>query len=166
MTIKCCSLRSLDKKLQFQELITEHNPNTICGTESHLNADYHTAEVFPPDFNVTRKERPAAGDGGVFIAAHSKYLATCESSFDSDCEIVWMKMNIQGVKPLNISCYYRPSDSNASNVYELSNSLYKIPKRGSNMPNIFLTGDFNVPDIDSLADTSTKAKSTVWSGSK
>ena len=42
--------------------------------------------------------------------------------------------------------YY--TDSNASNVYELGNFLDKIPKRGSNMPNIFLTGDYNVPDID------------------
>ena len=59
-----------------------------------------------------------------------------------------MKMHIQGVKPLNIGCYYRPTDNNASNVYELGNSLDKIPKRGSSLPNIFLTGDFNVPDID------------------
>ena len=60
-----------------------------------------------------------------------------------------MKMNIQGVMALNIGCYYRPPIVyNASNIYELGNSLYKIPKRGSNKPNIFLTGDFNVPDID------------------
>ena len=69
MTINCCSLQSLDKKLQFQELITEHNPDIICGTESHLNADYYTAEVFPPDFNITRKERPVAGGGVVFICS-------------------------------------------------------------------------------------------------
>ena len=94
------------------------------------------------------KERPVAGGGGVFIAVHSKYLATCESSLDSDCEIAWIKMHIQGVKPLKIGCYYRPTDNNASNVYELGNSLDKISKRGSSLPNIFVTGDFNVPDID------------------
>ena len=54
MTINCCSLRSLDKKQQFQELITEHNPDIICGSESHLNADYYTVEVFPPDFYITK----------------------------------------------------------------------------------------------------------------
>ena len=80
------------------------------------------------------------------MAVHSKYLATCELSLDSDCEIAWMKMHIQGVKPLNIGCYYRPTDNNARNVYELGNSLDKIPKRGSNLPNIFLKGDFNVSD--------------------
>ena len=34
------------------------------------------------------------------------------------------------------------------NVHQLGVSLEKIPSRGSCLPNILLTGDFNVPDID------------------
>ena len=92
LTVNCCSLRSVNKRQSFDELIIEHNPDMICGTESHLSDKYFTAEVFPSTFNVIRKERPVAGGGGVFVAVHSKYIASHESSFDSDCKILWVKL--------------------------------------------------------------------------
>ena len=66
---------------------------------------------------MIRKERPVAGGGGVFVALHSKYIASHESSFDSDSEILWVKLNIQGSKPLYIGCYYRPTDRNRRPIY-------------------------------------------------
>ena len=113
-----------------------------------MSDEYFTAEVFPSTFNVIRKERPVAGGGGVFIAVHSKYITSHESSFDSDCRILWVKLNIQGSKPLYIGCYYRPTDRNIDNVHKLGVSLERIQSRRSCLLNILLTGDFNVPDID------------------
>ena len=89
-----------------------------------------------------------AGGGGVFVAVHSKYIASHESSFDSDCKILRVRLNIQGSKPLYIGCYYRPTDRNIDNVLQLGVSLERIQSRGSCLLNILLTGDFNVPDID------------------
>ena len=63
LTVNCCSLRSVDKRQSFDELVIEHNPDVICGTESHLSDEYFTAEVFPSTFNVIRKKRPVAGGG-------------------------------------------------------------------------------------------------------
>ena len=148
LTVNCCSLRSVDKRQSFDELVIEHNPDVICGTESHLSDEFFTAEVFSSTFNVIRKERPVAGGGGVFVAVHSKYIASHESSFDSDCEILWVKLNIQGSKPLYIGCYYRLTDRNIDNVHQLGVPLERIQSRGSCLPNILLTGDFNVPAID------------------
>ena len=84
----------------------------------------------------------------MFVPVHSKYIASHESSFDSNCEILRVKLNIQGSKPLFIGCYYRPNDRNIDNVHQLGVSLERIQSRGSCLPNILLTGDFNVPDID------------------
>ena len=81
LTVNCCSLRFVDKRLSFGELVMEHNPDVVCGTESHLSNIYFTAEVFPSNFFVIRKERPVAGGGGLFIAVHSKFIISHESSF-------------------------------------------------------------------------------------
>ena len=116
----------------MNELITEHSPDIISGTGRNLNADYLTAEIFRSDFYVCRKERPATRGGGAFIVIHSNYLATHETSLESACEVIWMKMNIQRTKTLQIGCrYYRPTDNNSDNVYEPGNSMDKIPKRVS-----------------------------------
>ena len=78
LTVNCCSLRSVDKRLSFEELVMEHNPDVVFGSESHLSNVYFTAEVFPSNFNVIRKERPVAGGGGVFLAVHSKFIVSHE----------------------------------------------------------------------------------------
>ena len=79
---------------------------------------------------------------------NEEYLAPVQQSLGTDCEVLWRKLSVQGSKPLYIGCYYRPTNNEILPVTELNRSLDMIPKPGNNTPNIFLTGDFNLPDIE------------------
>ncbi len=48
MTVNCRILRSREKQDSLLEFVTEHEPDIICGTESHIDNNYSTATVFPP----------------------------------------------------------------------------------------------------------------------
>jgi len=52
----------------------------IIGKESWLNPSIYTSEVFPPTYNVYRKDR-SDGYGRVFIACHHK-LTSSHLTFD------------------------------------------------------------------------------------
>ena len=62
MTVNCCSLRSTGKRLDFASLLHEHQPEIICGTESHLENSITTSEVFPKGSDIFRKGRSLGGE--------------------------------------------------------------------------------------------------------
>ena len=146
MTVNCRSLQSEKKRIQFMELVDTHTPDIILGTESHLDNSICSSEIFPPCYNAFRKDRNLQG-GGVFTLVHDKYVAACESSLDSACEIIWSKLSIAGSKPLFVGSFYRPTDRDPISIQELDSSLKKL-FTGNNLPNVILSGDFNLPDID------------------
>ena len=65
-----------------------------------------------------------------------------------NCEAIWAKLKVTGSKPLYIVSYYRPPDTNTFNIQQLDEALRKIPQPKETLPNVIVTGDFNVPDID------------------
>eukprot|EP00794_Sanderia_malayensis_P002336 gene2336-2688_t len=147
MTVNCRSIRSTQKQNQLLELIAEHNPDVICGTESHLDNKYTSAEVFPENYSIARKDR-VEGGGGVFVATHQRILSTEESSLDTQCESKWIKIALSGSKPIFIGCFYRQPSSNVDPLLELEKSLNALPKYNNSLPNVLLTGDFNAPNIE------------------
>ena len=68
---------------------------------------------------------------------------------DIGCEIIWVKLEVKGSKTLHIGAFYRPP-STTSNVEtlniisEFEKSVLRIQKCNSN---IWLCGDFNIPDV-------------------
>jgi len=66
LSLNCCSQCSTGKRTRLLSLIDEHNPDIICGCESHLDESYHTAKFFPNECAVLRKDH-VEGAGGVFI---------------------------------------------------------------------------------------------------
>eukprot|EP00794_Sanderia_malayensis_P006479 gene6479-7218_t len=147
MTVNCRSLRSEKKRNDLVELITLHEPDIICGTESHLDMHYSSSEVFPSMFDIVRKDR-VEGGGGVFIATHKKLLAAEEKGCESDCEAKWVKVSLQGSKPLFIGSFYRQPSRDIQPLTELDKSLKSLVQASQSTPNIVLTGDFNAPDIN------------------
>ena len=65
---------------------------------------------------------------------------------ETHCEVSWSKIQIQGSKPLYTGCFYRQPTSDVTPIQHLDESLGRIT-HNTNLPNIVLTGDFNVPDI-------------------
>ena len=137
------------KKLpEFHQLIDSTKPDVITGFESKLDASMSSAEGFPPNFIVYRKDRNC--HEGVFIAVTDNIQATHRNDLDSNCEAVWMEIPAAGVKPLIIgSCYFPPGADDASSsesINQLSNSMKKI-KHLQKM-HILVCDDFNQPGIN------------------
>ena len=67
---------------------------------------------------------------------------------DTNCEIVWVTIKIQGTKDLTIGSFYRSHTFGNTPEYlnALRESLEKIRK--SNKGQIILGGDFNLPSVD------------------
>ena len=85
MTVNCRSLRLTQEQHQLLELIAEHDPDVVCGTESHLDYKYSSPEVFPESYSIARKDRAEEG-GGVFVASQLRTSSTEISYLDTQCE--------------------------------------------------------------------------------
>ena len=70
-----------------------YQPDCILGTESWLDKDTTTSEIFPPEYQVLRKDRNSkARGGGVFIAVRKPYDMTPLPDLETNCEILWAKV--------------------------------------------------------------------------
>ncbi len=82
--------------------------------------------------------------------SHAGLVATPVSD-TADCEILWINLQITGCRSLYIGSFYRPPNSNVEYLQSLDESLSRIdPSK-----NIWLAGDFNLPDIDWTAQAPT-----------
>ena len=69
---------------------------------------------------------------------------TREAELETNCELVWCKINIKGSKTLHVGAFYRPDISDSVSLGELASSLSRVPTNHS----IVLGGDFNLPGCD------------------
>ena len=71
----CQSVRS--KAGDIEVLIDSVKPDFICGTESWLDPDVNSSEIFPDNHSIFRKDReqPKTG-GGVFQAVKGDLITT------------------------------------------------------------------------------------------
>ncbi|XP_071150348.1 uncharacterized protein [Mytilus edulis] len=82
----------------------------------------------------------------VLNAVRKNLISSGEVTLDTDCEISWNKIQVQGSKPLYTECFYRQPNNEAVSLQKLDESLGRLT-HNQNLPNIVLTGDFNIPDI-------------------
>ena len=85
--VNFCSLVSYKKHLELYQLTETHKPNIIIGTETHLNKDIDSREIFPPNYVYSppvRKDRDSGEKGGgVVIAIKSNIIFVEQSSISS-----------------------------------------------------------------------------------
>ena len=126
----------------------DYNPDIIIGTETWLTIDINSSEIFPAPFNMTviRKDRQIDGGrgGGVLIATKPGLIVKHRPDLDTDCEIAWIQIQLHNCKSLFVAAFYRPPSSNIDYLLNLHTSLSRIP----NDKHIWISGDFNLPDID------------------
>ena len=147
-TVNCRSLISDRKKVDLQDLIETHKPNIILGSESHLDSCIASCEIFPDTYATPYRKDRKLGEGGIFTAVDNNYITT-EVVSNCNCEIVWTKINIQGSQPLYLGSYYRQPSSTIEIMEELEKSIEAITiSNNGRLPNIILSGDFNLPSID------------------
>ena len=97
-------------------------------------------------FCVRKDRNSKARGGGVFIAVSKQYDMTLLPDLETNCEILWAKVQISASKSSTLGCFYRPPDSKISISEELVKSLDLMPKKSNQT--IVLGGVFNLPGID------------------
>ena len=66
---------------------------------------------------------------------------------NTNAELTWVELHIQGRKSLNIGSFYRPPNSAPSNLEQPATSLRDIQAKFKNAI-LLIAGDFNLADID------------------
>jgi len=142
------------KAAALQHLLSYVKPDAVILTETKLNKDILTSEVFPSDlgYTVYRKDRSNEGGGGVALLIRSCYPST-EVTLPDTCsgsEIIWVEIALRNHKKLLVSSFYRrPNDHSTAQLEYLQLSIEHVLSRYKS-PNQSLTigVDFNLPDID------------------
>ena len=129
--------------------LSSTDPDIIVGTETHLK----TGDITPTElaeYDIERRDRDTvpvfrelSSGGGVVIAAKKCLLMSQEHELESDCEVMFSKINIAGAKTLHIGAFYRHDVSDNTSLNHLAESLARIPRSHS----VVLGGDFNLPGI-------------------
>ena len=111
----------------------------------------NSSELFPPSYSVFRKDRNfGPTKGGVLIATKNDLIAsaTHRVDLDSDCETIWISIELQRSKQIFVGSFYRSQKYGKTVDYldQLRDSLSKASKNKGCQ--IYLTGDFNLPNVD------------------
>jgi hypothetical protein len=149
--VNCRSVKGDGKPALLKHLVSSLQADIVIGSESWLNKNIASAEVFPDGFNVYRRDRPQDGAGGVFLLVSSKFDSSEPEELripeEEDCELVWAKVKVKGTKDLYIGSFYRPPDKKGEDYLQgLKKYLCRIPT--GNGAHLWLGGDFNLGDID------------------
>ena len=70
-----------------------------------------------------------------------------EYELESDCELLWCRIQIKGKKTLHVGAYYRPHEGDEQSLHAFESSLSRI---GDCDEHIVIGGDFNLPAWDWL----------------
>ena len=81
-------------------------PDIVICTESWLTPEIYDAEIIPNSLGYTmyRRDRGSRG-GGVFILVRNLYIANRVQEWETDCEILWIKLQLAGSVPLHIAFF-------------------------------------------------------------
>lgn len=133
------------KKESFIHLIHAETPHFIAGTETWLNPNVYTSEIFPPNYQVFRRDRED-GYGGVFFACHNTINCT-QIPIHTLCEAVACKIKLSDGRMLIVLTIYRPPERNLQYMKNVCNLIEQLCCKYVNAV-MWITGDFNLPNIN------------------
>lgn len=133
------------KQGQVKNLIESTKPDIILGTETWIEGSITNNQILPLTYNVYRKDWNTNG-GGVLIAISNDHLSSPVPELDTDCEIIWAKINLVESKDLYLASYYNSKISNEHSIEELGRSLDRASSIKKAL--VIAGGDFNLPGWD------------------
>ena len=136
----------LAKRAELFNLIHEHQPDVIFGTETWLSPNINSTEFFPAGYSLFRKDR-SDGYGGVLLA-FKKDLTVIEYEVSNvnECELVACTLNLKGQRVI-ICSIYRPPSSDISCTKDLITLLEDIAINNRTAC-IWIGEDINLPNVD------------------
>ena len=101
----------VNKVPDFHCLVDIEKPDIIIGTESWLSADIKNNEVLQGyiPFRADRVSKTTRS-GGVFVLVSGTVVCSEQPQLKSDCETIWVKLEIVGSRSLYIAAYYKPKN--------------------------------------------------------
>ena len=134
---------------QILNLIESSEPKIILGTETWLNKNISSSEIFSPDFSVHRKDREDEY-GGVLIAVKSNLQHEPIQCNDA-IEAKFIKITNVDKHCLIVGSVYRPPNSSLEYMEALCSAIETIVFANMNAT-VWFGGDFNLPDINWACD--------------
>ena len=107
-------------------------PDLVIGTESWLNTDHLDSEIFPRSLGYTSFRRDRASGtkgGGVFILVKDTLVASRQKTLETDCEVIWVKIEAAQSKPVYLAAYYRPNENDFHSFEEFCKSVDMVSKK-------------------------------------
>ena len=119
-----------NKKAELHTLLDTECLDVVCGTESWLTPEISNSKIIHPDLGYTmlRQDRTEIIGGGVLILVKNDIMASEQKQFQTDWEILWVKIELVGTRFLHIAAYYRPKENDACSVDESIKSYEKVSK--------------------------------------
>ena len=135
-----------NKKEEILNLIDQSDPSIIIGTETWLTPNICSSEIFPPTYEIIRKDRPN-GYGGVLLAVKKDYTAENLELEVTDTECIFTKLKLGRNNSLIIGSIYRPPSSDSTYMDKICETIEKVHQENRNAV-LWIGGDLNLPDIN------------------
>ena len=143
--IMVINFQSIKNKIEeLNNIFDSSEVDIIIGTETWLNPEIGSSEIFPPYYNVYRRDRKD-GYGGVLIAVKSD-LTSEQLKQDGNEEIIFVKIS-NSKEPLIVGGIYRPPSSDIDYMDNICTKIKAISTKYDRSV-LWLGGDLNLPDID------------------
>ena len=81
--------------------------------------------------------------GGILLAIKHEYNSEYVSELDTDCELVWAKMNLKGNGNIYICAYYRKNVTDEESIRNFETSVTRAS--AINNATLIIGGDMNFP---------------------
>ena len=133
------------KQGQLYNMLDSIKPDFICGSETWIDNSIKDSQIFPPGYNIYRNDQNLNG-GGVLLAVRDNLISSPVSELQTDCEIIWCKLELVGHKVIYLTSYYNPKTSNEESYRQFEISM----NHATSIKNAVLiaAGDFNLPGWD------------------
>ena len=133
------------KKPDILNLLDSVRPDIVIGTETWLDSNIGDSEIFPDTYKLYRKDRNRLG-GGVLIAVHTSIDSYEVEELQVNCELIWVKLKLQGRRYLYVCAYYRPDDGDEASLIQFNTSLERATLISN--AHLLIGGDLNFPSWD------------------
>ena len=137
--------RVTGKKSSIENMLVSLDPDIFLAVETKLDNTVQNGEILLPQYNSSPNDRKRGG-GGVLVASKDNIITEALPDYDTNCELCWIKIHLEGAKTLIVGVLYWPPDSPRQCLHELSLSLTRIRVKYPDA--ILMLGDFNLPGID------------------
>ena len=136
------NITSLTKHIEeLRILINEMNFDILCINETRLDKTIKNSEIGLQGYDLTRRDRNRNGGGvAIYVRNNISYMER-SALVPENVEALCIEVRKPNAKPILISTWYRPPNSNSEILDFFEIFLQSIDKENKE---IIITGDFNI----------------------